>query len=211
VKFQQACLTDLDSDRFYFQDIENTEGYRWGYGKVRRKNSVFLRENQEDMPYEQGIFVDVFPRDGIPDGFFAGKIHKLICYVLRKSMWSAIGRKTDKSFFNLLCYQCLYRICSKKHTLQFYRKLIKWSNSSPTKLTRALTFPLPKNVQGYERNWYQNYTDIEFEGYIFQAEAGYKEWLLREFGDYMQLPPPEKRKTHPVSKIEFPMDRSNNE
>ena len=34
-KFQKACKTDLDEDRFYFQDIESTKGYRWGYGKEK--------------------------------------------------------------------------------------------------------------------------------------------------------------------------------
>ena len=84
VKFQDACKRDLDKERFYFQDIENTPGYRWGYGKVRRKGTVFLRENQEDMPYEQGVFIDIFPRDGIPDGVFLRKFHAMCCFCMRK-------------------------------------------------------------------------------------------------------------------------------
>ena len=211
-KFQKACRTDLDRERFYFQDIENTDGYRWGYGKVRRKDTVFLREHQEDMPYEQGIFVDVFPRDGIPDGTVARKVHQFLCYILRKLMWSAIGRKTAKGILPRMCYRWIYRICPRKTILRFYQKLIRWSNRYPTKLLRALTFPLPHGVKGYEREWYRDYTDINFKGYVFQAEAKYREWLAREFGDYMKLPAMEKRKTHPVTKIKFPSnDRSEQE
>ena len=76
---------------------------------------------------------------------------------------------------------------------------------------RALTFPLPNGVEGYERDWYRDYIDIEFDGYVFQAEAGYRKWLAREFGDYMKLPPPEKRKTHPVTQIQFPVDDRSDE
>lgn len=36
-KFRKACKTELDTDRFYMQDLRDTEGYRWGYGKLRRK------------------------------------------------------------------------------------------------------------------------------------------------------------------------------
>ena len=54
-KFRDACEKELDKDRFYFQDHRNTQGYRWGYGKLRRKGTKFLREHQEHMPYEQGI------------------------------------------------------------------------------------------------------------------------------------------------------------
>ena len=36
-KFRVACEKELDHNRFYFQDHRNTAGYRWGYGKLRRK------------------------------------------------------------------------------------------------------------------------------------------------------------------------------
>lgn len=55
-KFREACERDLDKERFYFQDYRNTPGYRWGYGKIRRKDTEFVRLNQEHMPYEQGGF-----------------------------------------------------------------------------------------------------------------------------------------------------------
>ncbi len=205
-KFQVACQRDLDATRFYFQDIENTEGYRWGYGKVRRKNSTFLRENQEDMPYEQGIFVDVFPRDGIPDGVLTRQVHRALCFVLRKLMWSAVGRKTSRNFIQRWVYVILYYMISRKRIICFYKKMIQWSNRFPTTLVRALTFPLPQDVKGYERSWYQKYEEIQFQGHTFQVEAGYREWLTREFGDYMKLPPLGKRKAHPVTQIVFPDD-----
>lgn len=64
-KFRKACKTELDTDRFYMQDLRDTEGYRWGYGKLRRKNTEFVRLNQEFMPYEQGISIDLMPFDNV--------------------------------------------------------------------------------------------------------------------------------------------------
>ncbi len=202
-KFQEACRKDLDTNRFYFQDIENTEGYRWGYGKMRRKDSVFLRENQEDMPYEQGIFVDIFPRDGVPDGVLGQKVHAFLCFLVRKTMWSAVGRKTSKKKIQRRVYQQLYQL-SSNNMPHIYKKLVKFSNKKRTRYVRALTFPLPNGLKGYEREWYRKYTEIEFEGHVFQVESSYKKWLEQEFGDYMQLPPSEKRKIHPVTEIKFP-------
>ena len=204
-KFKQACSRDLDFERFYFQDIENTEGYRWGYGKVRRKNSIFLRKDQEDMPYEQGVFVDIFPRDGIPDGVVNSQVHRFLCFMLRKMMWSAVGRSVGTSILERWIYQFMYNVVSRENIISCYRMLVKWSNASNTKLVRALTFPLPREVKGYEREWYQDYEEIEFNSHTFMVEAGYRKWLECEFGDYMKLPPIEKRKTHPVTKIELPL------
>ena len=73
-----------------------------------------------------------------------------------------------------------------------------------TKFVSTLTFPLPGHLNGYKREWYQKYTKVKFEGYDFQAQSSYKEWLTKEFGDYMRLPPENKRKVHPVTKIQFP-------
>lgn len=202
-KFQKACKTDLDVDRFYFQDIENTKGYRWGYGKVRRKGTVFLRENQEHMIYEQGVFVDVFPRDGIPDGYIAGKVHTFACFIMRKIMWSLTGQATATNKWEKAAYRVLARIPEDvmKGT---YRKLVRLSNHNKnTEYVRALTFPLPNRQKGYRRSWYRKYTQVEFENRKFMVQASYKEWLESEFGDYMQLPPVEQRKIHPVSQLKL--------
>lgn len=39
-KFRRVCKKELDKDKYYFQDDRNTKGYRWGYGKLRRKNTT---------------------------------------------------------------------------------------------------------------------------------------------------------------------------
>ncbi len=202
-KFQRACKRDLDTERFYFQDMENTPGYRWGYGKVRRKDTIFLREGQEQMPYEQGIFLDVFPRDGVLDGVIARKVHTALCFMVRKIMWSAVGRKTAGNRMIRWMYQWLY-LLTKKKLPQICQWLQRISNADKTEYVRTLTFPLPNRLKGYRREWYQKYTKIRFEGYDFQVQASYEQWLSEEFGNYMELPPAEKRKTHPVTQIRFP-------
>ena len=48
-KFREACKTDLNHEKYYMQDLRDTEGYRWGYGKLRKKGTEFIRLNQEFM------------------------------------------------------------------------------------------------------------------------------------------------------------------
>ena len=201
-KFRMACETELDHTRFYFQDNRNTEGYRWGYGKLRRKNTIFLREHQEHMPYEQGVFIDIFPRDSVPDGTFARKIHKFKCFCIRKALWSEVGKIADKRRGMRLWFQLLNRMAGSK-IYKIYDKLVEKSNRKPTQLVRNLTFPVPNDKDGYLRQWYMESVELEFEGHMFMVNKCYKDWLEQEFGDYMKLPPVEKRKVHPVVKINF--------
>ena len=206
-KFISVCDTELDGNKYYFQDIKRTAGYRWGYGKLRRKGTVFLREYQEHMPYEQGIFLDIFPRDGVPDGMFEEKIHKFCCFCVRKTLWSAVGRFAEKKVLWRLWYSFLYYV-SLPWIESAYNKLVMWSNRRPTELVRALTFPIPHNEKGYKREWYNDYVDIEFEGHKLMVEKEYMCWIEQEFHDYMKLPPVEKRKIHPVVDIKFPEKES---
>lgn len=199
-KFREVCKTELDTDRFYFQDHRNTDGYRWGYGKLRRKDTVFLRESQEHMPYEQGVFIDIFPLDGVPDNYIKRYLHNFQCFCVRKILWSAVGRIADKNRINRLLYGTLYRI-PEKVVYYYYHKMIVRSNKRKTQMVRILMFPTPNKSYGYYRKWYEESADIKFENYTFQGIKEYEAYLSFKFGDYMTLPPKSQRKVHPVSEI----------
>lgn len=199
-KFRTACETELDTTRFYFQDHRNTPGYRWGYGKLRRKGTCFLREHQEHMPYEQGIFIDVFPLDAVPDNYLLRSIKNFECFCVRKVLWSEAGKVADKTAVKRVWFHLLSKI-PEKWVFGYYQNMIKKAHKLDSKWVRILMFPTPNKEWGYLRKWYENSTDILFEGIIFQGIAEYDEYLSFKFGNYMELPTEEKRKVHPVSKL----------
>lgn len=201
-KFRKACKTDLDQERFYFQDNRNTKGYRWGYGKLRRKGTNFTRENQEHMPYAQGIFIDVFPLDNVPDAYPIRMIHNFQCFCIRKLLWAEVGKKAEKTAFmrgwyNLLSIIPLQWVYRYLHCLMLY-----W-NKKPTKWVRILTFPTPNKSYGYYRKWYEESAEYVFENETFLGIKEYGEYLGFKFGEYMTLPSSDKQKTHPVSKLKL--------
>lgn len=75
------------------------------------------------------------------------------------------------------------------------------TNQKPTDWVRILTFPTPNKVYGYRTEWYLRSSDIQFEGLMFQGIWDYDAYLSFKFGKYMELPPKEMRKNHPVSYI----------
>ena len=199
-KFRKACKTELDHSKFIFQDHRNTKGYRWGYGKLRRKHTLFLRDYQEHLPYMQGVFIDIFPLDGVPDNYYLRSVKNFECFCVRKILWSKVGKIAEKSFWKRQVYKCLDRI-PEKCIFYYYHKMIQKANQKNTRMVRILTFPTPNNEYGYYKNWYRNSMDIVFEGKRFQGIKDYDSYLSFKFGDYMELPPTEKRKVHPVSRI----------
>ncbi len=201
-KFRQACKQELDTSRFIFQDHRNTKGYRWGYGKLRRKNTLFLREHQEHMPYMQGVFIDIFPLDGVPDQYLLRSLKNFECFCVRKILWSKVGKLAEKNFWKRQIYRLLDKI-PEKIIFRYYHIMIHNANRKKTKMVRILMFPTPNGEWGYYRNWYEHSADTIFEGKVFQGIKDYDSYLSFKFGNYMEMPPEEERKIHPVSKIEL--------
>ena len=201
-RFRTACETELDRTKFVFQDHRNTPGYRWGYGKLRRKNTVFLREHQEHMPYMQGVFIDIFPLDNVPDNYLLRSVHNFKCFCIRKALWSEVGKIAHRNPVMRTWYRLLSKV-PLKTVFGVYRRFMEKGNRKETQMVRILTFPTPNRTWGYYRKWYERSAEIEFEGKPFQGIRDWDEYLSFKFGDYMTLPPEEKRKVHPVTDIQL--------
>lgn len=201
-KFRKACETELDTSRFIFQDHRNTNGYRWGYGKLRRKDTLFLREHQENMPYMQGVFIDIFPLDNVPDNYILRCIHNFKCFCIRKALWSEVGKNANKKWIKRKVYKLINKL-PLDYIFKVYDSFMKRGNRKKSRFVRILTFPTPNKTFGYLRKWYESSIDIEFEGRSFKGIKEYDEYLSFKFGDYMKLPPEDKRKVHPVSDIKL--------
>lgn len=201
-KFRKACKTELDKERFYFQDNRNTKGYRWGYGKLRRKGTVFTRENQEHMPYPQGIFIDIFPLDNVPNAYSLRVVHNFQCFCVRKLLWAEVGKKAETNAAKRMLYKWLNKI-PLEVVYRYYYHLMHFWNQKETKWVRILTFPTPNRVYAYRREWYEESAEFTFENKVFNGIKEYDAYLNFKFGTYMELPPVEDRKTHPVSRLKL--------
>lgn len=201
-KFRAACKKELDHSRFYFQDHRNTFGYRWGYGKLRRKGTMFLRENQEHMPYGQGIFIDIFTLDAVSNNKIIRTCQNFHCYCIRKMMWAPVGKVASQGWFLKHWYRILDFIPADI-LYGHYDRYVHRQSIKETKWVRILTFPTPNREYGYLRKWYENSEKILFENEMFWSIKDYDAYLSFKFGDYMKLPPAKKRKVHPVTVLQL--------
>ena len=186
-KFRKACKTELDHERYYMQDLRDTEGYRWGYGKLRRKGTEFVRLGQEFMPYGQGISIDLMPFDNVPDHYLERKIHFFKCFLFRKVFWSEVGSRTEKKTVIRLLYQLMRRI-PQKWLLERYQQFIDRGRKKNTQLVRILTFPTPKGIYGYKREWYTRLKSYSFGEIQLPGAEDYDGYLHVKYGNYQKLP-----------------------
>lgn len=205
-RFREACERDLDHERFEFQDDRATPGYRWGYGKLRRKGTLFLREHQEHMPYDQGVFVDVFPLDAVPDSPVGRTIWNVRCWAVRKVLWARVGKVAESRALVRGAY-ALLDLIPERRALGWLNRLVARAGRTQSDWVRILMFPTPNREYGYQRRWYETTEPATFCGHVFPGVSDAHGYLSFKFGDYMTLPPEGERKTHPVSAIRLPEER----
>lgn len=200
-KFFIACERDLDKTKFFLQDYRTDKYYRWGYAKLRRNNSAFIREGQEHMKYHNGICIDLFSLYSVPDNKIYRKIYFDIFLIIRKILYSEVGRISEKSIFLRKFYSVLYRI-PKEIVFKFVNKILYKEDS---KLVNILFIPTKSSKYGIPRKCLENNIQLKFEDKSFSAMSGYDEVLKIAYGEYKNLPPLDKRFSHnPASKIIFP-------
>lgn len=187
-KFAKACESHMNHEKFYFQDHRNTKGYRWGYGKVRRKDTILLREGQEHMPYSSGVGIDIFPLDHVPESYVPQVLHHTFSAVLRKFTWCHIG-KIEESNPNLRLLYFIMDLVPEERVKGALEWWIAQSNRKETPLVRILMFPTLTQYRYYYKRWYTDLAPINFEEVELMGARDYEGYLTFKFGDYRTPPP----------------------
>ncbi len=200
-KFKRIAYK-LDSSICFFQDHTTDPQYRWGYGKLRRTGTKYLRLGQEHIKSQTGVFVDIFPMDDIPRSTVGQVINDMECFFWRKVLYSEVGRVSSDS--NLL-QRCIYSVLAKIPTdvvFEKMRHITDKSNNRTNNRVRVLLFPsfgrlYVKNsirtMYGMPKIWFKQIKSYDFEGHKLDGIRDYDAFLKYMYDDYMTPPPEEKR------------------
>lgn len=201
-KFKKV-MSELNPNICYFQDHTTDPNYRWGYGKLRRKGTEYVRVGQEHLKCKTGIFIDVFPLDDCPKSTIGQMFQDFYCFCCRKILWSEVGRVACNGF-----YKYWFLLLSKipvHYAFSLLKMYTRRSKNEKNCLVRTLCFtsigklyykhPL-KQRYGLPKKWFVDCVEYDFEKIKIMGSREYDEVLSFWFGDYMKLPPEGQREQH---------------
>lgn len=159
-------------------------------------NRTRLIEMEYKNDDEIGVFVDVFPLDGLPEGSLQKKIHMFKCKLLSKIFYTKkeIKKKSvlDKlilllssPFNEKLIIDCLVKNMKK----------YKYSECKEVIVYAAHYYRIMPKTMFAQKVLHP------FEDAMFYIHNGYDELLRMIYGDYMQLPPEKDRIPHHIANI----------
>ena len=188
-------------DVLYFPE---TAQYFWPFAKIVNTDTMLIEKQlrndlQHWLKQYYGLYIDIFPIDGFPDNkdeqirFF----RRITSYMKGLQRSTYMARRVPSKPMTMLL-----RVIYKASELLGFRYYLK-------KLTQlAQTYPYDKQDfvgscfgsygirEVVKKEYFVDSVDVSFEGRAYSAPIGYHEYLASIYGDYMKLPPEEKRVSH---------------
>lgn len=204
--FAEACKTDLGPE-FWLQTWDTDPRYPFPMGKVRLKGT-HAQEKFAPEGTENGIYVDLYPLDAVPDGAWARRVTGWHYRIGKRLLWikKGYGRCVrQESLRQRLRYDTAAAFARLVPYGWLKRRLASAMTRHEGQPTRQVAAPgnEPYARQAVEREWMDHLVPVPFEGEEFPAFRDSDAYLRNVFGDYMTPPPPEKRHTHELGPIDF--------
>ena len=199
---------------FQWLSYETDQRYGYLFAKATDKDTVLVEEVGNPRGIEMGVYVDVFPLDGLGDSpeeaartFRATRFEREL---LVAANWKRFSRsKTHAWHYEPIrfAFFLLSRFVSTPRLIARIQKKAARIPFDSSQYAGCLCGSY-RNREIMETPIFSQYTDMPFEGHPFKALQAYDTYLTNIYGDYMQLPPEGKRVTHHSFKAYRKTDRT---
>lgn len=189
-KFLTVCKQEL-SPPFFIQTPDTDTGYYYGHAKVRNTDTTAIRQVNWKIGcrFNQGIFVDVFPLDSVPDDMkqrrryltkiaHAHAAQKITEYLFYEAISPSVGLK-----LRYCIYRTILSVIGKQRFNKYYENILRKYDKSQTS-SFGLISESTKPNDIWEKSYFSEYVDHAFENRTIRVPAHYEEILTQRFGDW---------------------------
>lgn len=193
IKINNPFLPDYD---FYSPELGNAN---YPFSKLVYLKSHVEQEYLEDESISH-IWIDIMPVDGLPND--PNKIKKIYRKIrrIRKMLMLCLAKPGKATTFSKKVAKMILTPISKlvgaKRWCKLMNDISMRLSFDESDFVGVITWGLYNEKEACYRKKFEKEVLVEFEGYNFPAISCWNEYLSNIYGDYMQLPPEEKRKIH---------------
>lgn len=159
-------------------------------------------DNEDD--YGIGLFVDVYPLDGVGNSVEEytrlkneSSRYASMCFVATRQK---VKRENTKSNLKMLVKYPAFvvgKILGKKFFMNHLYKMAANCDYGNSKYVGCIIWASDDGLRGiFPKEWFDEMIDVEFEGNMFKAPKEYDKVLTHGYGKYMELPPEKDRIAH---------------
>lgn len=204
-KLIEYCRANSDKMES-FKLFENSLVPEYPHPIARMSDMRYRIDFENEKDYGIGLFVDIYPLDGVGDDWSAA--HKLVhksynnaslCFLTSRKKF---GVDNTASILRMILKAPAYiwaNLMGNKHYIGKSKKMCVLNSFESSKYVSCVAQPFrearneDKNI--YEKDWFE-LIEANFEDGVFYIPKGYDQILKMGYGDYMTPLPENQRQTH---------------
>ena len=171
------------SHPFFFQYGYTEKNYPLGHAKLRMDDTTAIEPNKKFYNIHQGIFIDIFPLDAVPDDR-----SMLNCLIndRKKLSLSLLGSSVSPSILhpgrslNTILSRLRYRSLFSQ-----FENIFKRNSIEKNEYVSLLSFIVDEQHFFRRKEWYESTLYLPFEDIMMPVPNGYHSILEKQYGDYM--------------------------
>lgn len=205
-KFKKIMLNNNNNKDFFYQSLETDKYYSLTFAKIRMNNTKAIEKKTEKEETHQGIYIDIFPLIPLPiekkdkkKFMYNKKIIKLLIEsdLKDKTKYTKYG-KIGKILANI--FKIIPRNLRNKIAIKKLEKMIMYSGKYEKYTSIA-------DDETFSAEVYKEVTKVKFGKKQYNSPKDFDKNLKEIYGDYMKLPPKDKRKGHSFVEVDFGDDK----
>lgn len=194
-RFLEIAEEEL-TGKYFLQTTLTDRNYYKEHARIRNSETTGICEHYELHECNNGIYIDILPLENYSDSFF-GRMHSDLCRTIGRILTVKVHHNTRSrnSIKSHLIYGLGFLFNLKK-THTFREKLETHNASLDTEyvtLGDVYYSMYSRDRLTFERKDFESVEMMPFEKGEIPVPAGYRNILKKEYGDYMEFPPVEKR------------------
>ncbi len=196
-KFIDFCINNETPFKLICNKVNQKYGYL--FAKVYSEQTVIREEDTYTNDFNIGVFVDIFPIDFLGDTFDKAKKHLHKTRFKRELLvacnWKNFFRSKTRAWYHEPIRYIFYILSRFFSSTNIINSIEKKYLKNKTAYSGCICGSY-RNKEILPSYIFEKYITIDFEGEPFSCIENYDAYLSSIYGDYMQLPPEEKRISH---------------
>ena len=187
-------VKELFSDNKYsfleFHDYISKRNYPFTFPKIVDRRTQLIEKRTMNSGYSSGVYIDVFPLFSVSNNSFIRFIESRIRYInyCIVESWYFNKENENRRYIRLFS-SILQKFDFNKAQTRILKEVKKGIRE-----TNYLMHPIRFNDKRiHKRVNFTSFDYLEFEGRKVRVPLDVKSYLFDQYGDYMKLPPEEKR------------------
>ncbi len=198
--FRMTLYKELP-EKYQKLDCDNSKRHTFLFTKIYNSETTFVENYAKDSPDRYtGVFVDVMPLDGLPSENAKKVIKKSqrLKESNRRTRKMPIDYIRTANFFKFLARKCMSVMFKYNYFSTRWKNLL---SQYPFEKSDMVYFSWRDEksalLEGYKvafpYSYFADYDNASFEDITIRVPIRYNDYLTDDFGNYMELPPVEKR------------------